>query len=585
MFGPHFHVDLVRLARKRWPTLVRVIYLSILLIGLTVMYRSADSLVKSNEFANANGSYLYILSAVADRAQVYAHFLVVLQDILVLLFLPVYVASAIAEEKENRTLEVLFLSFLTDRELVLGKLGARLFHLGAIVLAGLPLLVFMHLWGNVDIVYILYHEINTFLLLLTGGSICIWISTQSEGAFEAITRSYPWLALLGFVGIVVGFLLPWVIGRVDPMSKGGQTIPWYFTSLAFLLPIHLVISRVVLAQTIDLMSKVRLEETRRPRKISGAFALTEKPVPRAPRPVPRQERVPSGPGLTWQDPWGPAFPDKPRRRPRRKRHAAVSKIHPLAFPIHDSALFWKECLKDGTSWSLRSGWVGLGMIALLAPICIYRLISLIIPDFPRSPLGGMAHSFTYTAYFLCMAAYGLVVVFQTTLCVAGEREQDTLVFLQLIPEERGRILFFKWLGPLWRNWPILAIAYLGVLLGLGCGLYSPRTALVMCVFPWPFLLMLSFLSLCLSVCCRRVLFANMALAGFLLVLVVGHIVAVSHIGILFPYYAAILFEDQLRELQNFPWSRAFALACFQQSAFLTLASGCGLLAFWRFKVC
>ena len=98
MFGPHFHVDLVRLARKRWPTLVRVVYLSILLIGLTIMYRSADTLLKSGEFANGRDpTYSYVLSAVADRAQVYAHFLVVLQDILVLLFLPVYVASAIAD--------------------------------------------------------------------------------------------------------------------------------------------------------------------------------------------------------------------------------------------------------------------------------------------------------------------------------------------------------------------------------------------------------------------------------------------------------------------------------------------------------
>ena len=78
---------------------------------------------------------------------------------------------------------------------------------------------------------------------------------------------------------------------------------------------------------------------------------------------------------------------------------------------------------------------------------------------------------------------------------------------------------------MWRNWPILAIGYLGVLLGLGCGLYSVGTALFMCLFPWPFLLMLSFLALCLSVLCRRVLFANIALVGFLLVLFIGHIVA------------------------------------------------------------
>ena len=182
MFGPHFNYDMIRLARKGWPTLLRVVYLSILLIGLTVMYRSTGNLVSPSQFA--------------ERAQVYANTLVVLQDFLVLLFLPVYVASAIAQEKENRTLEIVFLSFLTDREIVLGKLGARLMHLGAIALASFPLLIFMHLWGNVELDFLIYHEINTFLLLVTGGAICIHISTLSAGVFQAITRSYAWLAAL-----------------------------------------------------------------------------------------------------------------------------------------------------------------------------------------------------------------------------------------------------------------------------------------------------------------------------------------------------------------------------------------------------
>lgn len=209
MFGPHFYFDLIRLARKGWPTLLRGVYLSVLLIGLTVMYRSTDNVVKPEHFAN--------------RAQTYATILVVLQNLLVLLFLPVYVASAIVEEKENRTLEILCLSFLTDREMVLGKLGPRLMHLGSIVLGGFPLLVFMHLWGNVDIAFLVYHEANTFLLLLTGGGICILISAQSEGVFQAITRSYSWLALLGFVGILVGFLLPWVIGELAASLHSGAT--------------------------------------------------------------------------------------------------------------------------------------------------------------------------------------------------------------------------------------------------------------------------------------------------------------------------------------------------------------------------
>jgi hypothetical protein len=75
----------------------------------------------------------------------------------------------------------------------------------------------------------------------------------------------------------------------------------------------------------------------------------------------------------------------------------------------------------------------------------------------------------------------------------------------------------------------------------------------------------------------------MALVGFLLVLFISHIVGARHIGIVFPFYLAVLFETHLRELQDFPWGFALFVACCQQSAFLVLATACGLLAWWRFE--
>ncbi len=298
------------------------------------------------------------------------------------------------------------------------------------------------------------------------------------------------------------------------------------------------------------MRKVRREEVRRPRKSTGAFALAEK------REV------------------------EPKRRQRRK---PISTIHPLALPVREPALFWKECVKDGTSWSLRGRWLTWALLLILIPGFWYRLASLFIYQIDRSLLGAVAYSFSYTPYFLCVAAYALVVIFQITLTVAGEREQDTLVFLQLIPESTNSILFFKWLGPFWRNWPILAISYLGAALGLACGLYSVGTALVMLLLPWPFLIMLSFLALCLTVMCRRVLFANVALIGFLLLLFLGHVVGSAYIGIVFPYYVATLFESGLPDYKDFPWRWALVLAFLQQGAFLLLASVFGYLAFWRFE--
>src|SRR5205085_11336321 len=58
----------------------------------------------------------------------------------VLFVTPAYTAGAIAQEKERRTLEFLLVTDLSNREIVLGILAARLANLFLIILTGLPVL-------------------------------------------------------------------------------------------------------------------------------------------------------------------------------------------------------------------------------------------------------------------------------------------------------------------------------------------------------------------------------------------------------------------------------------------------------------
>jgi hypothetical protein len=99
--GPHFYYDLIRLARKGWPTLARVLFLVIVLVSLLVMDRTQGESVQFTEPAEF-----------ARRAARFAYLLIVLQYLLVLALLPVYVASSLVEEKENQTLELLTLTHL-----------------------------------------------------------------------------------------------------------------------------------------------------------------------------------------------------------------------------------------------------------------------------------------------------------------------------------------------------------------------------------------------------------------------------------------------------------------------------------------
>src|SRR5207249_2004351 len=126
-------------------------------------------------------------------------------------------------------------------------------------------------------------------------------------------------------------------------------------------------------------------------------------------------------------------------------------------------------------------------------------------------------------YFIGFGIYAVWSLVRVTGTVVREREMNTLDFLLLLPVDRFEILYCKWLGAVWRPWPCLVPAYSGVLLGMVCGLFAPYTAVLLVLLPWPLLLMLSFLGLFLSVWCRRVLSANLFMAGALVALFIGHL--------------------------------------------------------------
>jgi len=541
VFGPHFYYDLIRLARRGWPTLARVLFLVVLLISLAVMYRTQGdtvALARPAEFA--------------VRAQNYATVLVAIQGIMVLVLMPVYVASAIAEEKENQTLEALSLTHLTDRELVLGKLGARLMHLGMIVLSSVPLLAFMHLWGNVDLAFLLYHELNAFFLLLSAGSLCISISAHSESVFQAVSRTYPLLAVMGIFGIGGAFALPWIIGAIEHTINRlvGSLEPDYWAAIPLIVPLHIVYAWYTVQATITRMEYLRKAEKRGSKRATGALTLSDAPV---------AEKKPG------------------------KRGQVKSRIHPLAWPVVGDAIFWKECRKNGTRWSLTVRWVliALGIVPFVG--AAGRLLALAGGTQGMANLRAFGGCFSFTAYFVSLAAFAMVLIFQTTMSVAGEREHDTLPTLLLVPESRAKILFAKWLGPWWLNWPILAIAYLGVVFGLSSGVNTFWVALAMFVLPLPILLMLSGLALWLSVISRRVLFANTAVVGALGLLVIGHFALTKQSQMIIAFYFAFLSEFPLeRVMPDVTWLEVSAWALGELLAFLIVAAVCTWAAFRKF---
>lgn len=120
---------------------------------------------------------------------VLSHVLVVLQDIAILMMMPIFMATAIAEERESGTLEAMFLSRLGDRDIVLSKFMGRLAHLSVLVLATANL-TFLHLWGNVPIWFFLFRQSYAVVLMFAAGSVCINQSAMSPTSRQSCPRTF-----------------------------------------------------------------------------------------------------------------------------------------------------------------------------------------------------------------------------------------------------------------------------------------------------------------------------------------------------------------------------------------------------------
>ena len=103
---------------------------------------------------------------------------------------PAMVAGTIATERERRTIEYLFASRLSNAEIVLGKLAARILHIVYLVLAGVPILTLMMLLGGIAPEAVLALTIITLCTVLTISTLSIAISVWSARAREAVTRTY-----------------------------------------------------------------------------------------------------------------------------------------------------------------------------------------------------------------------------------------------------------------------------------------------------------------------------------------------------------------------------------------------------------
>lgn len=437
VLSPVLVYDLVRAARRRRHFVVRGLYVTCLLAVLGWML-----------LINPYGGINIPVTRMPAFVQNLFLALVVAQFVALTLLTPAFVAGAIAEEKERKTLEFVLTTALGERDVVLGKLASRLAGLGLILLAGLPVLSLLPFLGGIEPGLVLGSFVATGLTVLSLGSLSIFNSVVFARPRTAVFMTYfGTAAYLILSGTAYGLL--WAIGfrpapgLFDVFALGNVFIaaaslarlqaagvPLTTALAEELVPyalFHLVVSAgLVTWATARLRAVARRDaEGKHPsparvERVPVAAAVSEATAPNG-KPVPVR---------WWRD--RPAVSDRP--------------------------MLWKELFAEPRMrlHVLVKVLIGLLVVLSLLSICLLR-----------------SYYWVWNVGTLLGGVLLLRVAMHAAGSVNGEQHRDTLVGLLASPLEVRDILLAKWTGSVGSSrWGLVWLAAIW-LLGVVTGTVSP----------------------------------------------------------------------------------------------------------------
>jgi ABC-type transport system involved in multi-copper enzyme maturation permease subunit len=555
--GPMFFYDLMRLARRGRSTLLRCTYALLLLGCLYLIYMNRFPI----EAAFQNLFRLrpkMRLEDLAEFAGTFATGIFALQSAAVLVLTPAYVSGAIAEEKERRTLELLFTTHLTDREIVLGKLFGRLMHLFGVVLAGLPILMALQVWGGVEPLLPIAGFFVTVVTLLSVGAICIYCSVVCQTSFTALVASYLIVVPISVIGVVspccffsspVAFMMTlemqlgagqfnqffWPMGAsAGPLSMMGGILTVIAMTLIYTIP-HLLIALFCCWSAVGNLRNVGSMPPPGRRLLPMPFDAGEVPT--------RDPNLDDGGSDDWRPinlGWDPVDISGPQ--PVR-----VLEPNPLRprYIISEKPLLWKEAYHSAVKWTHLSFWqMYLPSLAIIA-LFTFALIALIsLGDWMQDTHKPFLHSVrtcVNSAVNALMRA--LCILLAIGWCVAAawrigssitrEREGRTLGALLTLPVERYAVLRAKWLGGIlrWRWLGILLLALWTV--ALLCGAFHPIAGLLLAAAVATHLAFLASIGVNMSLISRTTMWANFNTSLVLLLVFAGSWISLAYYEVFF----------------------------------------------------
>ena len=400
--GPVFAYEWLARSRRWQGYAVRALFVAALLACLGVVWQSAtrNTNLTARQQLVAAGTGFYQAMTVTQLA-------------LVLLAAPAATAGAICLDKARGTLAHVIVTDLTDSEVVLGKLGARLVPVLNLVACALPVAALGTLLGGIDPVAL------TATLMISGGvallgctaalTLSVWLAKAHEVMLVVFAAWTLWVLALPICSMMSpGFLAPRWAQICNPfwLTLAPYTSPG---ATSLLEPFVFLLGCVLLSSGLAWLSVARL-----------------RPVYLA-----QSSRVP-----------------KPPRGPSRAGRAFRRRLAWLPGPSLDAnPVLWREWHKNRPSRWVRGVWI---LYYALAAVFSVRLIWINLTN-PAAGRGEMA--------MFLNASLGLVGLLLLSASAATtlseERVRGSLDVLLATPIPTRSIVRGKWWGA-FRRAPWLA---------------------------------------------------------------------------------------------------------------------------------
>ena len=217
MLGPVFRFELITTARRKRYYVARLLYGLFLLFSLGSQYGQGEW----SRYATMNLTRDGIDEMNRFAQQMFAA-LAWAQGVALLCLVPALLAGVIADEAQRKTLHYLLASRMSSTEIVLGKLGARLLHVGVIVLMGVPVVCMLALYGSLDPWEVTYIYAGTFSLVLFVSGVSLLVSVLSRRPREAILVAYLLVFVWLFLPLVlepIAHHMSWPLNWVEPVNE------------------------------------------------------------------------------------------------------------------------------------------------------------------------------------------------------------------------------------------------------------------------------------------------------------------------------------------------------------------------------